>query len=421
MVTEFINFTESVLLAYWWLIIPPFLILLLADLWLFYKREEYKRGIEWNLIEISIPKEIEKTPKAMEQIFTSVQASYSFGVRFVDKWFKGKIEGWMSFEIVGRAGRIHFYVRMPKNYRNMIESAVYSQYPEAEINLISEEEDYVKSFPQDVPDGEYDIFGTDIVLARDDAYPIRTYEYFEHPVKEEKRIDPIASMMEIMNKLKSYETIWLQLLIRPNDGSWVKRAEELIGELRGEKKKSNNPFAFIGTIFKDLAEFLSNLLVAPFRAPVWDDGSDKKEEKSNNSNKNRKKIEAIEEKISKTGFDTCLRFLYIDRKDDFTSSNISGVMGALQQFNIPDLNSLRPNLATMTIARQPFKKRKIIRKKRQLFAFARVREFPRKFSVFNVEELATLYHFPIGGVKSPILRRVTNKKGGPPVDLPIDE
>ncbi|MEX2436920.1 MAG: hypothetical protein WD471_02045, partial [Candidatus Paceibacterota bacterium] len=146
---------------------------------------------------------------------------------------------------------------------------------------------------------------------------------------------------------------------------------------------------------------------------------EKDEKKKDLSPGKRKIIEAIEEKMSKTGFETIIRFVYIDKKDDFSRSNISGVMGSFQQFNTQNLNSLRPNIATMPIARGLFKKKKILRKKRRLFAFAKVREFPGKYSVLNTEELATLYHFPISGVQSAFLRRVTTKKGGPPTDLPI--
>ena len=42
-----------------------------------------------------------------------------------------------------------------------------------------------------------------------------------------------------------------------------------------------------------------------------------------------------------------------------------------------------------------------------------------KAFVLNIEELATIYHIPDIGVKSPLLPRVEAKKGEPPVGLPI--
>ena len=61
-----------------------------------------------------------------------------------NKYWKGRRNiGW-SFELVGRAGETHFYLRVPTQYRNMMESAIYAAYPEAEI---TEAEDYLEEFP----------------------------------------------------------------------------------------------------------------------------------------------------------------------------------------------------------------------------------------------------------------------------------
>jgi len=39
--------------------------------------------------------------------------------------------------------------------------------------------------------------------------------------------------------------------------------------------------------------------------------------------------------------------------------------------------------------------------------------------ILNIEELASLYHFPTIGVKAPATPYIDVKKGGPPVDLPM--
>ena len=50
----------------------------------------------------------------------------------------------------------------------------------------------------------------------------------------------------------------------------------------------------------------------------------------------------------------------------------------------------------------------------------RQRSFWEKGYIFNIEELATLYHFPTIGVRSPVAPYVEVVKGGAPVDLPIE-
>ena len=422
MIEHLTSFLGNLITSFWWVALPPFLLFIFLDLWLWHKREKYKRGLKWNLLEVVAPKEIIQTPKSMEQIFSAMHAIYTFGILPRAKWAEGAVENWMSFEIVGRAGAIHFYIRTLEKYRNLVESAVFSQYPEAEINLVPESEDYVNQFSMVLPNKTYDIWGTDFVLAREDGYPIRTYEFFEHPVKEEKRIDPLAIITEAMSRLESSEAIWLQFLIRPNDNSWIDKAKKLIAELMGEKKEGDIIFGWVGIITNEVAHLFKNFFLAWVTPPVWPGPEEEKKEKNERkvlTPGTRNIIEAIENKISKIGFDFVLRFVYIDRRDRFSGSNIASIMGAIRQENTNNMNAFRPNMATMTIGMEPFKNFKIRRKQRKLYAYYRTREFPNKFSVLSTEELATIYHYPIGEVKSPTLRRTMAKKGGPPLDLPI--
>ena len=116
----------------------------------------------------------------------------------------------MSFELVARAGESHFYLRLPKDLRRNMESAIYGQYPEAEI---VEVEDYLDSFPKVLPNQEIDISGFEEILRHEDYLPIRTYLAFEDPV-EERRLDSIGTLMEIMAKLASSSVAGMRSKIR---------------------------------------------------------------------------------------------------------------------------------------------------------------------------------------------------------------
>ncbi|MBI5731892.1 MAG: hypothetical protein HY982_00850 [Candidatus Magasanikbacteria bacterium] len=48
-----------------------------------------------------------------------------------------------------------------------------------------------------------------------------------------------------------------------------------------------------------------------------------------------------------------------------------------------------------------------------------MRWFPPKASILNTEELATVFHFPIVTVESPLLRRLETRKGEPPANIPF--
>lgn len=357
----------------------------------------------------------------MEQVFAAVYGIYSFGFKVLQKYLEGHLtEDWMSFELVGFAGGVHFYVRTPDSYRNLIESAIYSQYPDAEIH---EAADYQELFPRTLPNKVYDIWGTDYHLIRSNSYPIRTYEYFEE-AQEEKRLDPIAAITEAMSKLKNDEAIWIQIFASPTGADagddWKAESEALRDKLVGRKKPTKKGWPSI------IFEFFKNLVIAPIEHPVWMEETKQKEGPNplllmTTGEKNV--IEAIENKMSKLGFRTNIRFLYIDKRDSFTRSNIPAVMSTFHQFGDQTLNGFRPNLDTITIIRgniKYFKKTRLWYKKRRLWESYRRMYWPRKTSILNTEELATIYHFPSIVVEAPLLRRLGAKKGEPPAGLPVE-
>lgn len=356
----------------------------------------------------------------MEQIFASVYGIYSFGTTFRQKYLEGYLkEMWMHFEIIGFAGGVHFYIRTPKSFKNLIESAIYSQYPDAEVH---DAEDYLDLFPRTLPNKVYDIFGTDYHLVRENAYPIRTYEFFEvKATAEEHRLDPIAAITEAMSKLKNDEAIWIQVMVRPTGMEWKKEAEAIRDKLIGRKKPAPPKGAIA-----NVGEFVKNLTLAPVQHPTWEASQEKKEEKNllmGLTQGEKDIIEAIETKISKLGFETNVRFLFIDRRDSFTRSHIAAVMSTFHQYSAPHLNAFRPNLESLTVVRGNLKLNKTRRlwyKKRRLWDAYVKKIWPYKVGILNTEELATIYHFPSVVVEAPLLRRLGAKKGEPPASLPFE-
>ncbi len=383
------------------------------------------------MLEVKISKEVFKTPKAMEQIFAGLFASYSYGIDFVIKYLEGKIEPWFSFELVGSNGGVYFYIRTPSKYRNLIESSIYAQYPEAEIH---QTEDYLDLLPSILPNKIYDVFGADFILAKENYYPIKTYTYFEEPV-DERRLDSIAAITEVMSNLKTDEWLLMHILIsptgEPTGNDWQKDGQEKINELSG-KKTERGKRGWGGALY----EWLRNLSFAPVKYPDWPGSKEKEAAIIKFLNPYEQDIvKALGSKISKLGFETVLRIVYLDRQDSFTSANFFAAVGALHQLNTANLNSLKPhpffrswikdNWFTKIFPR--YKSLKILYRRRRIFKYCRQRRFGQynktrseKFSILSTEELATAYHFPAIPVKAPRLRAVEAKKGGPPAGLPVE-
>ncbi len=409
--------TLSVLSVSWWILLPLALAFIFWDFWKLYVYVSYLRSLKWVLLEIKIPAVTEKTPKAMEQVFAAIYSMYSYGYNFMQKYWEGHlVEDFASFELVGSGGGIHFYIRIPEQYRNIIESAIYSQYPDAEIH---QAEDYTNLMPRTLPNKIYDLMGFDYHLAKEDPYPIRTYEYFESP-QEEKRLDPVSAITEVMSKLKDDEALWIQIFVRPTGDAWKKKGEELRDKLAGRSK----PTASL-SFPQNIWHFLKNLLIAAIEHPVWPE--EKKQEKADRllmlTSGERDIIEEIERKISKIGFEVSIRFIYIDKRESFTRLNVAAAMSTFNQFNTLNLNGLRPNIDTMTVIRgniKWFKKSRLWARKRRMHDNYRRMRWPRKRSILNTEELATLYHVPTFVVEAPLLRRLGAKKGEPPAGLPVE-
>ena len=96
--------------------LPILLLKIFLEIWLKYIRLGYMRKAGEVLLEIRIPKIIEKTPKAMELFFMAMYETGS--VDLVETYWDGKVRPWFSYEIVSFGGEIHFYVWTWKRYRN---------------------------------------------------------------------------------------------------------------------------------------------------------------------------------------------------------------------------------------------------------------------------------------------------------------
>lgn len=398
----------------WWIAIPLALFFVAVDLWTNYVRIKYLKSVKYKLLEIRIPANLVKTPKSMENIFSTFHAMKISVDSFKKKYIEGKVQLWLSLEMVGNGGGISFYIRTPEEFRNLVEAQIYAQYPQTEI---VEVDDYVNLISKDLPNKYYDLFGAEYQFARPSPYPIRTYEFFEE-IKEEKRIDPLASIIETMSKLKSDEKIWIQILIKYPKDDWKKEADELVGKLAGKKAPQKDE-----SLWSWIILFFINLIKAPFVPPEWGGAPEKEAPASKVSfltPGEKEIVDSIETKAAKLGFETVIRFLYIDKRDAFSRLNISSIMGALNQFNTQNLNSFKVHKETMTKADPPFKAQKEFLKKRQLYNAYRLRSFRGGLkTILNTEELATIYHFPIVAVEGPSLRRIEAKKGEPPINLPV--
>jgi hypothetical protein len=160
------------------------------------------------------------------------------------------------------------------------------------------------------------------------------------------------------------------------------------------------------------------------------------------------RIEATERKLTKYAYDTGIRVVYLGRGASFKSGKLGEIKNAFKQFNAPNLNSFDALNGTddgFDFPWQDYKDLKKITNREKMFKRYVKREFfyppemgmttaIKKFadkplvnatigktetSVFGVEELATLFHFPGTVAQTSGLGRIDAQKVEPPSNLPI--
>ncbi len=395
--------------GWWWVYLPLLLLFVLTATYELYTKLKYIQAIKWVLFELKIPQDPGKSPKATEQMFAALHGTLPPPIKWKDRVFKGKMVDWLSFEIVGIGGEPHFYVRTPEQYKKLVQSQIYAQYPDSEITEVVE--DYVDLLPPSLPDNNNDLWGAEMILSKEDYYPIRTYPEFEEKSSGPdyvKRIDPLASLAEVISSLESGEYLGVQLLVRPTGDGWVKKGQAEMDKLQGKKPKAGE--SLLTKVVFEIDKII------PGHVEVKKD--EKKPEQTQLTSGKQEAIKAAERKMSKIGFECGVRFMYAAPKETFHRAHISGVIGAFKQFALQTINSFKLNSRTITFAKWPFKKSKEYNKKVFLLNKFKNRSLPAKGFILNIEELATIYHLPDVGVKSPLLPRVETKKGEAPAGLP---
>ena len=403
-----------------WIIIAFMFLYGMLNVYLYWLQIQWSKDHKSLLLAIDIPKGNEQSPKAVENMFTYLAGAHG-SINFFEKWFEGKYQKSFSFEIVSLEGYTQFLIHTPVEYRNLVESAIYSQYPDAEI---SEVDDYVNAVPHNVPDEEYDMWGTEFIQAAPSPYPIKCYQEFEHQMgpSETQFKDPMASLMDLCGSLRQGENFWLQFIVIPTGFSWVKQSEKEINKILGKKEKAKSGLAMKGV--EALGE------ASEIFYPIWGDIGPAKEEKSKSMMEltpgEKRKVEGIQIKAGKIGFEAKIRAIYIAKKEVMNKTKVAnGLVGFMKQFSALDLNNLKPDTdMTFTKTVYFFRAPRLIEKKRKILSayIGRSGWRGRLPGVYNIEELATLWHFPVeANVKAAMIQKAPGRKADAPASLPIAE
>ena len=411
----------------------------------FYSKQNY------NLFEISIPRGQSKSPLAMEVFLNSLHQPFGEG-SFKDIWIKGSTKPWFTLELVSIEGHVRFYIWTNEKFSNMIQTQLYAQFPTIGIKEIYQgdyKNDYVAAIEYDV--SKYKFSCSEFKKKNAGHLPIKTYTDYglDKDPKEEFKIDPITPVLEYLGSLGVGEQAWIQIGVRAPGKDTDKKFPTDPKEL--EKFKKDNKLKWYHNSLK----------------VDWTDGAkedikkltkrDKKVDQENPSNpaemkltkQEMDKVDAVERGLTKLAFDTCIRVIYLAKKDVFSPANSSGLTGVFKQYNTQHMNSFESKSPVVKYDIQDKSGLRVEADKKKIFDQYKARSFfypqfipigasshstawktnqfklhkdkyePTKPFIMTIEELATIFHFPGDTATTSNVSRIEAKKVEAPSNLPI--
>lgn len=406
---------------------------------------EYVRGIffskqKYKLLEFRIAKGEARSPRAMELFLNALFQPQGEG-NWHDIYIKGSTRSWFSLEIVSIEGTVRFFIWTKESFVELIKTQVYGQFPNTEIIDMDStgEGDYARKVRWDP--SVYKYWCGEFRKKNDGHFPIQTYVDYglDKNPKEEFKIDPITPLLEYMGSLGKGEQAWLQIGIRapkkdkekdlPPEKQTFFKKKELVDWTDAAKEEIKKLSKRDIKIDKEKPINSADLKPTPLEL---------------------EKLEAVERSTSKLAFETSIRAVYFAPIDLFQPAHSAAFGGTFKQYNTQHLNSFENKTPSVKYPWQDRTGALVDADKKEIFTQYQYRAFfydeflpikgigkwktanlktletpfPEKTKNFkpfimNIEELATIYHFPGDIATTPSLTRVEAKKGEPPANLPM--
>lgn len=204
---------------------------------------------------------------------------------------------------------------------------------------------------------EYNAFPEDfhvsyaaLSLKNENRLPIQTYE--------ELPVDSMATVTDAFSKLRPHEAAIYQVIIAPAGSDWRNATKDYI-----KKVRENNA------------------------------DSEKKPIKVNEDT-----MELMDKKASKSGFYTDIRMVVVSELKEEAEAHMSNILSTFDQYTKEAGNRFT----------------KVDEDDLKRIASDVIHRIPRESMILNVEELATVFHFPNQNVRAPFIKWLLSKKAPAP-------
>lgn len=292
----------------------------------------------------------------------------------------------VALEIASQIGSsdISFYVAVPKYLESVFEKYVQGVYPNAVVDRVPQ--DYTIFEPQGATAAAY------LKLSENPLFPISTYQTLEK--------DPLSIVTNNLSKISANEGGAVQVIIRPlSKLDLRKKGEKALKKIREGKTVRTAAIEALQSPVMDIVEELSKGSTAPAKKEF--DDIPKKSQSID-----QKGYDAIQAKIQKQPFEANIRVVASAQSQGRAEEILQHLIGAFSQFSMSAINSLEPV--------EVYKKE--LRKLVYDFSFRNFNS--QQSNILNLEELASIYHFPTHFTETPYVKASKSGVVAPPTDLP---
>ncbi len=372
------------------------------------------------VLSVQVTQDNETGPLVAEQIFATL---HSIATR-LSLWnrLRGVHPEKISLEIANIGRSIKFFIYTPKKLRNLIEGQIYAQYPHVEIEevtdytlgeivevsavsgqqvegrekmaLINKEKSEEKKY-QDI-DLTANAIGAELTFFNKFYFPIKSYRTFEDK-STQMNVDPLSGITSTLAKFNNPdEQAWLQLVIAPIPEKIQKKMSILADATEAISSKFLRHF-YYNYFWK--GSNIKKAIFAPltffFKPHIPRHLPEEKKKLVND--------DVYKQKMAKLLYKTRVRIIYIPKVKNPSSDiiKLKEIAGSFKQFN---------NEYNGFVISKIYTNNSILKKYRNRILDGN--------DIMNIEELATVYHFPNNTVLTPNIFWVKSKKIDPPNDLP---
>ncbi|MDO8591484.1 MAG: ATP-binding protein [bacterium] len=381
-------------------ILASFLVLVLAGCGfgylyvrrLYREQKNYERGLKMVPVLIHLPPPSDDTETqgrdvrdVVDENISRARVLYGILASTFQKGIKSKFYGQrhIALEIVASKGSVHFYSAVPVVLLGVVEQAIVSAYPTARLEEVAEHNIFS-------PVGQISgTLGGELVLKEPFAYPIGTYD-------EIKR-DTMQALLNAFSNLTKEDGAGIQILLRPANDSWRKKAHQEAHAKRTGKAKAkgfDKAFSGAGQVFTALT-----------KPPDAKDGEPEKP-KDEPSSLDQSLAQLIEEKTKQPGYEVLIRVVASSNVTQRAQAILNNLVATFALFDAPGRNGFKFVPA----------------KDQGSFVTAYIlRFFPQSKdeNILNATELATLFHFPDQqNIPTSQLERQASKQVDGPRNIP---